>query len=199
MSESSSKVESQLSFFGENAFTNLSLPKMEGVKEFSEDEEFSKEDEEMVEIKPLDERSNDLAKFTDAELEPAKHETSQNHETSQFKENEIERLVELNQLNNLSQLSEAPQLNVPHIEQPNDTGYSADEPRNETERIAAPPVNASSLLVSKSPAEQSPGGEPKPEPTKPADNQQHLLSSLNSLIQQSNSQQNNQFSQVSLF
>ena len=179
MSESSSKVESQVSFFGENAFTNL---KMEGVKEFSEDE-FSKEDEEMMDVKQLDEQSNDLVK------------NEINHEVNQ---SEIDRLGELDRLNNLSQQGDAPNSlqNLP-IEQPNDPDYpvKADEPRNECERIAAP-VNASSLLASKSPAEQAPS-EPKQEPSKAADNQ-HLISSLNSLIQQSNPQQNNQFSQVGL-
>ena len=182
MSESSSKLESQLSFFGDhqNAFTNL---KMEAIKEFSDDE-FSKEDEEMMETKQLDERSNNL---TDGvELKTVKHESGP-EASGQFKEAEIGRLGEPDRLS--SQLSELPNR---QIDQPNESGY---EPRNESEAT----VNASSLLASSRQAEQQ-AGEAKPESGKPADSQQsqHLISSLNSLIQQSNSQQSNQFSQVSV-
>ena len=218
MSESSSKIEAQLSFFGDHqtAFTNL---KMED-KEFSEDE-FLKEDEEMMEIK--DEQSNDLnsnrnsnlSKFDD-KLEAVKQEIGQIKEMNQIKEmsqfkeagNEIGRLSQLSDLanhqpnqqpNQQSNQQSNQQLSQPSnqqspIDQPNESGYSADKQRNESEMIA---VNASSLLVGKSgQAAEQRSGESKPEPGKPADNQ-HLISSLNSLMQQSSTQQNNQFSQVS--
>lgn len=192
MSESVSNVEPQLNFFVDHAtaFTNL---KMES-KEFTEDE-FSKEDEEMMECKQIDEQSNDL--IDDAAPETIgrfSNEMSPVEDVSQCVNQEAAQLRDLNQLNQLSQLSE-------QTPQPNEAyPPNADEPKLQSELN----TNASSLsaLVSKQTAGQAggqaaePAGELKPEPGKQPD--QHLISSLNSLMQQSNSQQNQQFSQVIL-
>lgn len=197
MSESGSKVESQLNFFGDHqtAFTNLKIER----KEFTEDE-FSKEDEEMMEIKQIDEQSNDLNKFDDTQEAITQFsEMSQIKDVNQFEEavqpNEI--AGRLDRLGDLSQLSE---------QQPNEVGpypLNADEQKLRSElrnEPSAASVNASSpsaLVSQPGPTAEQQSGELKPEPGKQPD--QHLISSLNSLVQQSNSQQNNPFSQVSTF
>lgn len=192
MSESNSKIESQFaSFFTEqkNSFSNLKMEK-----------ECSEEDEMMMDIKPIDELNEDLTKFNEIDkLDEFEHLNQINNQVNSemnVDDKLNDKLNEFNQLNDVNKLNDQ-------------SNGSANKPLNEPNKLT-PTVDSSSLsnclhnLVNKfTHTEQSSELKNEFKDQSKQTNQQsvlhnqHLISSLNNLMQSNSQQQNNQFSQVS--
>lgn len=176
MSESNSRLESQLNYFNEqkNLFINSKI-----IKE----EETTKEDEEIMEINKFDEMNNfdKIRKFNDL---------------NRFEDlNKLNESKEVNQINELSQLNQLDQLNQINLK--NETNEIVENSIDQLKSTNKSTIDQSSPLINKLQSQQvtEQSTDLKQDQIKHSDSQlqnQQFISSLNNFMQQ----QNNQFSQV---